>query len=152
MNYTDPWESEQQQQSPAMQMTSYSIGRTALRFCSISGISFTVAVMAQSVPSSFAWTLLGTGVLSWLTVICAAVIKKGDDSLAMVGVTAFGMLGALVGVGEIISNIQWSAFGPATFAGLAILVILVMIERFITQQQQNKVKRDRQGGGFYDTY
>lgn len=113
-------------------MTSYSIGRTILRYMAIAGTSFTLAVLAQSVYSSLAWALLGLGVAAWVASSAVAIIKQGDDSWAMVGVTMFGMFGALVGVGEILARLPWAQLALPILGLLIALCLFVGIERFIS--------------------
>ena len=129
----EPWE---QPSTPSM--TSYSISRTALRFFAIAGASFTVAVLAQSVPPSLSWSLLGVGAVAWVASIGAALIKKGDDTWAMVGVTAFGVFGALVGIGEILSKLPWNGLALPAIAVSLILVLLIGIERLISRHSRQK--------------
>ncbi|EKU98137.1 hypothetical protein Lepto7375DRAFT_7398 [Leptolyngbya sp. PCC 7375] len=122
------------EQPSAPVMTSYSIGRSALRFFAIAGASFTISVVAQSVPSGLSWSLLGVGVVAWLSSVGAAILKKGDDSWVMVGVTAFGIFGALVGFGELLSKVSWSQATLPIVVVALVLALFVAIERLISSK------------------
>ena len=131
-SHEGPWDQPQQQRSPSV--SSFSVGRTSLRFAAISSTSFTVAVLAQSVPASLAWPLLFLGGAAWVASTGAAIIKKGDDSWAMVGVTASGLLGAGIGVGEILQRLPWPELALPISLVLSALLALVMIERVISRR------------------
>lgn len=133
-NYQDPWGTPEQITVPPM--TPYQVTRTSLRFCAIAGTSFSVAVTAQSVPPSISWTLLGVGAMAWAAAVGAAILKKGDDSWAMVGVTCFGILGTLVGIGELLASLSIAQIATPILAILTVLLFLVGIERLISQKSR----------------
>lgn len=120
-------------------MNGYQFGRIALKYSALAGISFTASVVAQISTPSFAWALLTVGSATLLASACAAILKKGDDSAAMVGVVVASGAGALIGVGEILATLSLGNAAAAILPILAAVVMLICAERIITRKQRTEV-------------